>query len=55
MIQAVTEFALFGDHYYIGVLKTNHAGFPRKFLENAMKDWPAEKKSHLVMETERTV
>ena len=47
-IQAATELALRGDHY-IGVLKTNHAGFPRKYLENTMKDWPAG--SHLVMET----
>ena len=28
-IQAATELALRGDHY-IGVLKTNHAGFPKK-------------------------
>ena len=29
LIEAATELALRGDHY-IGVLKTNHAGFPRE-------------------------
>lgn len=33
--------------HLIGVLKTNHQRFPKKFLEETMKDWPAG--THLVL------
>ena len=34
---------------FIGVIKTSHAGYCRKFLEDKMKEWPAG--SHLVLES----
>jgi len=33
---------------YVGVIKTNHSRFPKKFIEEKMKDWPSG--SHLVLE-----
>ena len=33
---------------FIGVIKTNHSKFPKKWLETTMKDWPPG--SHLVLE-----
>ena len=38
---------------YAGVVKTNHARFPKKFIEEKMKDWPAG--SHLVLEGHATL
>ena len=43
---AVTEEL---DSEFLGPVKTGHKQFPKKFLENTMKDWPPG--SHLVMET----
>jgi hypothetical protein len=47
-IQAASAIANMGDNY-IGVVKTNYACYPKKYLEETMKLWPAG--SHLVMET----
>ena len=33
---------------YAGILKTNHSRFPKAWIENTMKDWPAG--SHTVLE-----
>lgn len=41
---AVSEYG-----HYIGVVKTNHARYPRKWIEETMKEWPAG--SHIVLET----
>ena len=41
------DFAFCGNNF-IGVIKTNHAGYPKKFLEQIMKNWPAG--LHLVLE-----
>eukprot|EP00934_Nitzschia_sp_Nitz4_P004390 Nitzschia sp. Nitz4//scaffold475_size5561//3915//5458//NITZ4_009216-RA/size5561-snap-gene-0.2-mRNA-1//-1//CDS//3329552714//4380//frame0 len=35
--------------HFIGVVKTNSSFFPKKFLQETMKEWPAG--SHLVLET----
>ena len=43
---AVTEEL---DSEFLGPVKTAHKQFPKKFLENTMKEWPPG--SHLVMET----
>ena len=37
------------DSAFLGPVKTSHGQFPKKFLEETMKDWPPG--SHLVMET----
>ena len=48
-VQAVTELALRG-HHFIGVIKTNHAGYPKQFLSDTMQGWPSG--SHLLLETQ---
>ena len=47
-VQAAIEMRLRGKHY-IGVVKTNSSGYPKAFLEDKMKDYPAG--SHLILET----
>ena len=36
------------DANFIGVIKTNHSKYPKKWLEDTMKEWPPG--SHLVLE-----
>ena len=35
---------------FIGVIKTNHSRYPKKWLEETMKEWPPS--SHLVLQAE---
>ena len=46
-VETALEMALRGYHY-IGVIKTAHSGYPKLFLEEKMKNYPAG--SHLVLE-----
>ena len=46
-VQAATELALCG-HHHIGVVKTAHSRFPKKFLLQTMQHWPAG--SHLLLQ-----
>lgn len=45
---AVALWKLYGI-LFVGVVKTAHAKYPKAFLEDKMKDWPAG--SHLVLES----
>ena len=36
------------DANFIGVVKTNHSKYPKKWLEDTMKEWPPG--SHIVLE-----
>lgn len=47
-VGAVTAMAKAGRHY-IGVLKTSHSSYPKSWIMEKMKDYPAG--SHLVLET----
>ena len=47
-VQAAIQVALRGGNY-IGVLKTAYNGYPKKFIQDKMKNWPGG--SHLVLET----
>jgi len=47
-VTCITELWKCFHVHFIGIVKTNHARFPKQFLESCMKNWPAG--SHLVME-----
>jgi hypothetical protein len=47
-IEAAAQTKKRGLGHFIGIIKTNHGGFPKKYLEETMKDWPPG--SHLVLE-----
>ena len=48
-VDAAVELKKRFNANFIGVIKTNHSRFPKKFLEETMKEWPPG--SHLVLQT----
>ena len=49
-VETVVELRIRFDSNFIGIIKTNHARYPKKWIEETMKEWPAG--SHLVLEAE---
>ena len=48
-VDAAVELKKRFNANFIGVVKTNHSRYPKKWLEETMKDWPPG--SHVVLET----
>ena len=48
-VKTAVEIAPFGN--FIGIVKTAHSFYPKKWIENKMKDWPAG--SNLVLEAKK--
>ena len=48
-VDVVVELRKRLNAQFIGIIKTNHSKFPKKWLESTMKNWPPG--SHLVLET----
>ena len=49
LVECAAQLFLRCNALFIGIVKTNHARYPKKFLENKMKDWPPG--SHLLLES----
>jgi len=47
-VTCVAELWKHFNVHFLGVIKMNHARFPKQFIESSMKDWPAG--SHIVLE-----
>ena len=52
-VEAVCQLCVRSKLYYTGIVKTNHACFPKKSLEKTMKGWPPG--SYLVLEGHATL
>jgi len=47
-VTCVTELWKCFNIWFLGIVKTNHARFPKQFIESTIKNWPA--RSHIVLE-----